>query len=113
MKALVLGKLTAAPIGDSHDEPFHTITAVHNEPIAGFIRQARLGPAGLQLQCYGADAPGKKSRLRIIAIPLDELFLLAERMDPGFLPAQMVAPGKAAPVAPKPRAPKSALRNPR
>ena len=43
------------------------LLAVHNEPLPGFIRQARMGPDGVMLVSQGTT----------VLVPMDELWRLA------------------------------------
>jgi len=52
------------------------LMAVHNEPVPGFIRQARMGPDGVMLVSQGTT----------VLVPMDELWKLAETVEPSFRP---------------------------
>ena len=48
--------------------------ALHDEPVPGFIRQARMGADGVMLMSAGTT----------ILVPTNELWRLAEAIDPAF-----------------------------
>jgi hypothetical protein len=75
----VLRKLTA--VASEEDMPaLRFATAQHDEPVPGFIRQAKFGPPGLLLISRDAQ----------VLIPMDELFALAQAIDPAFNPPVQV-----------------------
>lgn len=63
--------------------------AMHEEPVKGFIRQAKIGPSGILLIAGPAQC----------LLPLEELFALAQAKDPNFAPP----PVPAAKPSPGPR----------
>ena len=58
--------------------------AQHDEPVAGFIRQVKLGASGVLL------IAGESQLL----VPISELFALAQSLDSGFTPPAAVARGR-------------------
>lgn len=77
------------------------LQAVHNEPVKGFFRKATLGGSGLVLSVAGKPA---------IAIPLDEIFKLAETHAPELCAPKLIVETKKkdAPPALSPKKPAAA-----
>lgn len=70
-----LRKLTA--VAGEEDRPgLRFASAQHDEPVVGFIRQAKFGSSGLLLIAGEAQ----------VLMPMDELFALAQSVDPRFTP---------------------------
>lgn len=72
----ILTQLTANASERDLPETRGSITAVHDEPVPGFFRQLRLTGTALVIS----------RRDRAIAIPLPELFALAELHEPALTP---------------------------
>jgi hypothetical protein len=72
----VLQNLSAAATAEADGSAIRMGMAVHDEPVAGFIRQAKFGLSGLML------IAGESQLL----VPMAELWKLAEANDPKFVP---------------------------
>jgi hypothetical protein len=81
----VLRKLTGTA-SEEDVQGFRFAVALHDEPVPGFIRQAKFGASGLLLLAREAQQ----------LIPLQELFKLAEANDARFVPP--AAPAATAPA---------------
>jgi hypothetical protein len=77
---LLTGLKCPKPTQGNWREVRANVQCVSDSPVPGFIRTAHLGSAGITL----------KRGDKVLAIPLAELFALAESVEPAFRP-----PGKA------------------
>lgn len=85
----ILTNLSAASTEGYLPEERGTITAVHDEPVSGFFRLARLTGNALVLS-HGKTA---------VAIPLADLFQLAATHEPVLQQPQLVPEPEPAPAA--------------
>lgn len=79
----VLRKLTAVAAEETPND-LRLGIAMHDEPVAGFIRQVRVGSSGVMLIAGEAQ----------VLVPTAELFALAAAIDPRFVPAAAAPRGQ-------------------